>query len=202
MPCSKTQHLVLGGAELLTPNLDLEALPFHPAPSSTIIISRDSRILHLHYGRLEAVRFVSRPPLTKLIGGSSLHYHYYAFGRPVNRKICQNAFLCYNNNVFRFIQTTICIYVYWQQWVLSAGLRWHTKKGCSSLISFIRNMHLVGLRAVRLVRTPSLFIIMCCAPLIQHFGCLETVRFVRWPLLIKISGCGYWVYRWYASGMT
>ena len=87
VPCSKTQHLVLGGAELLTPNLDLEALPFHSALQSAVSSKNDKQ-----YGRTES------------------------------REICQNVFLCYNNDVWRFIYTLIYIQVNCEPCYLSAGL--------------------------------------------------------------------------------
>ena len=37
MTCSKKQHLVPGGAELLTPNLELEALPLRPSPYKVLL---------------------------------------------------------------------------------------------------------------------------------------------------------------------
>ena len=80
------------------------------------------------------MRFVSRPPLTKIIGCSSLIYRWYAFERTKRRETGQNAFLVYTNNVLRAMYTKFCISVDWKPWDLSASLRLTKIIGCSSLI--------------------------------------------------------------------
>ena len=66
-------------------------------------------------------------------------------------------------------------------------------------------MHQIGLKAVRLVRTPSFVrIIMSCAPCIQRsaFRSIGNREIFNRPPLAKIIGCRSVVYRLYAFCRT
>ena len=66
-------------------------------------------------------------------------------------------------------------------------------------------MHLIGLKAVRLVRTPSFVrIIMSCAPCIQRsaFRSIGNREIFNRTLLTKVIGCRSLVYRRYAFCRT
>ena len=125
VPCSKTQHLVLSGTELLTPNLDLEALPFHTAPYKVRLvakmISSISVSVNVHPNNIKAAHERIWRKQYNLV--CSLLYRCYAFGRTKSREICQNVFLCYDDNVWRFIYTFIYIQVNCEPCYLSEGLR-------------------------------------------------------------------------------
>ena len=135
------------------------------------------------------MRFVSKPPLTNIIGCSSLICQWYAFGRTESHEIYQNAFFFfYTKNVLRAIYTTFCILVNWKLWDLSASLRWPKQIGCRS---FVYHWYATG-------STESRKICQNAPVCDLHWSWLEAVRFVSRPTLIKIIGCSLLLYRRYA----
>ena len=149
------------------------------------------------------MRFVSKPPLTKIIGCRSLLYHYYAFGRTESRDICQNA-------SFVTIIMPCAISILWSSCKLIGSpeicqqASVDHKIGCSCLLYRRYAVRRTGRREICRIAFLCLYNYVLRA--IHITICIKfdwkPWDFFSRPPLTKIIGCSSFIYRWYAFGRT